>query len=103
MSVIGFALFSICIGPVLILSFFLFHCIHQQLKKITNSTDYLLPDQKTVRHSLPVDDDLIDNVFITVKTTGRNHLTRLPVIIKTWFQLAKKQVLLYFYYSLYSM
>lgn len=32
------------------------------------------------------------DVFISVKTTGHYHRARLPVIIKTWFQLAKEQV-----------
>ncbi|XP_050439548.1 fringe glycosyltransferase [Adelges cooleyi] len=40
---------------------------------------------------LDLDDSVLQNTFITVKTTGRNHLTRLPVIIKTWFQVAKDQ------------
>lgn len=62
---------------------------------MVSSTDYSSPNEKLLQHSvLPTDDDLLANVFITVKTTGRNHLTRLPVIIKTWFQLAQKQVLL---------
>ncbi|XP_067011762.2 fringe glycosyltransferase [Anabrus simplex] len=33
----------------------------------------------------------LDEVFISVKTTHKNHRLRLPVIIKTWFQLAKRQ------------
>ncbi|KAG8329846.1 hypothetical protein J6590_077437 [Homalodisca vitripennis] len=31
------------------------------------------------------------DVFISVKTTGHYHRARLPVILKTWFQLAKDQ------------
>lgn len=34
---------------------------------------------------------LVD-IFISVKTTSKNENTRLPVILKTWFQLAKEQV-----------
>lgn len=34
----------------------------------------------------------LDDVFISVKTTKNYHGKRLPVILKTWFQLAKKQV-----------
>lgn len=32
------------------------------------------------------------DVFISVKTTGSYHRARLPVILRTWFQLAKHQV-----------
>ncbi|GBP89719.1 Fringe glycosyltransferase [Eumeta japonica] len=33
----------------------------------------------------------LDDIFISVKTTKNYEDTRLPVILKTWFQLAKKQ------------
>jgi len=33
----------------------------------------------------------LDDVFISVKTTGRYHQNRLSIILKTWFQLAKAQ------------
>lgn len=33
----------------------------------------------------------IDDIFISVKTTKRYHKSRLSVILKTWFQLAKEQ------------
>lgn len=35
---------------------------------------------------------VLDDIFISVKTTKNNHDTRLALIIKTWFQLAKGQV-----------
>jgi fringe protein len=41
--------------------------------------------------SRPVGTQLSD-VFISVKTTRNYHKWRLPVILKTWFQLAKDQV-----------
>lgn len=34
----------------------------------------------------------LDDIFISVKTTKDYHDTRLSMIIKTWFQLAKDQV-----------
>lgn len=34
----------------------------------------------------------LNDLFISVKTTKTNHLTRLPVQINTWYQLAKDQV-----------
>lgn len=34
----------------------------------------------------------LDDIFIAVKTTSLNYHDRLPVILKTWFQLAKNQV-----------
>lgn len=34
----------------------------------------------------------LQDVFISVKTTKHYHSHRLPVILKTWFQLAKAQV-----------
>ncbi|KAK9685097.1 Fringe-like [Popillia japonica] len=33
----------------------------------------------------------LDDVFISVKTTKLYHRQRLPIILKTWFQLAKAQ------------
>lgn len=33
----------------------------------------------------------LDDVFISVKTTKAYHRKRLPIILKTWFQLARKQ------------
>lgn len=33
----------------------------------------------------------LDDIFISIKTTKSYHRWRLPVILKTWFQLAKKQ------------
>lgn len=34
----------------------------------------------------------LDDIFISVKTTKDYHDTRLSMIVKTWFQLAKDQV-----------
>ncbi|KRT82167.1 hypothetical protein AMK59_4422, partial [Oryctes borbonicus] len=34
----------------------------------------------------------LNDVFISVKTTKLYHRQRLPIILKTWFQLAKAQV-----------
>jgi Fringe-like len=34
----------------------------------------------------------LDDIFISVKTTKKNHNTRLKMIVETWFQLAKDQV-----------
>lgn len=34
----------------------------------------------------------LDDIFISVKTTKHYQYTRLPIILKTWFQLAKEQV-----------
>ena len=42
----------------------------------------------------------LDDVFISVKTTKNFHASRLDVIIKTWFTLAREQVCFYFFYSL---
>lgn len=48
---------------------------------------------------------VLDDIFISVKTTKNYHDTRLALIIKTWFQLAKGQVsffiLLYFFIYLF--
>ncbi|KAL1140632.1 hypothetical protein AAG570_000562 [Ranatra chinensis] len=35
----------------------------------------------------------LSDVFISVKTTVHYHKPRLPIILKTWFQLAKQQVI----------
>lgn len=34
----------------------------------------------------------LNDIFISVKTTKHYQYTRLPIILKTWFQLAKEQV-----------
>lgn len=34
----------------------------------------------------------LEDIFISVKTTKHYHRRRLPIILKTWFQLAKSQV-----------
>lgn len=38
------------------------------------------------------DNITLNDIFISVKTTRNYEDTRLPVILKTWFQLAKEQV-----------
>jgi hypothetical protein len=38
----------------------------------------------------------LDDIFISVKTTQNYHDSRLKMIIKTWFQLAKEQVTMIF-------
>lgn len=47
----------------------------------------------------------LDDIFISVKTTKHYQYTRLPIILKTWYQLAKEQVSILkslFYYILYT-
>lgn len=39
----------------------------------------------------------LDDVFISVKTTKHYQYTRLPIILKTWYQLAKEQVRITFW------
>lgn len=34
----------------------------------------------------------LEDIFISVKTTQKNHNTRLDLILKTWHQMAKHQV-----------
>lgn len=41
---------------------------------------------------------VLDDIFISVKTTKNYHDTRLALIIKTWFQLAKGQVSFSFFF-----
>lgn len=64
---------------------------------IDTVTDYLLKRQhKTYESSVTGTPKpaiiTLDDIFITVKTTKLYHNTRLALIIKTWFQLAKQQV-----------
>lgn len=37
----------------------------------------------------------LNDIFISVKTTKHYQHTRLPIILKTWFQLARDQVILF--------
>ena len=36
----------------------------------------------------------LNDVFLAVKTTQMNHAKRLNIIAKTWFQMAREQVIL---------
>lgn len=47
----------------------------------------------------------LNDIFISVKTTKNYHDSRLALIIKTWFQLAKEQVrcLLFFYFLFHGL
>ena len=38
------------------------------------------------------DKELLEDIFISVKTSSKFHESRLGVILKTWFKLAEKQV-----------
>lgn len=46
----------------------------------------------SVNDSVQVKNITLDDIFISVKTTKHYQYTRLPLILKTWFQLAKEQV-----------
>lgn len=68
----------------------------QQRQRKDIVTDYLLKQRHIHEFSVtgtpkPATTNLND-IFITVKTTKLYHDTRLALIIKTWFQLAKDQV-----------
>ncbi|XP_059613246.1 fringe glycosyltransferase isoform X2 [Phlebotomus argentipes] len=52
---------------------------------------YLEMGQGTVTGTPKPPTTELDDIFISVKTTKGNHDTRLALIIKTWFQLAKYQ------------
>jgi len=39
-------------------------------------------------YSLPVKNDILDNVFISVKTSGKFHKTRLTPVLDTWYKSA---------------
>ena len=62
------------------------------LSKIS-STKASIADQDNRRASTAEPEvDVLSNVFISVKTARQNHRVRLPGILQTWFQLARKQV-----------
>lgn len=69
----------------------------QAIRKDNTITDYHLKQQQHIYEfsvtgtPKPATTNLND-IFITVKTTKLYHDTRLALIIKTWFQLAKEQV-----------
>lgn len=44
----------------------------------------------------------LDDLFISVKTTKNFHPTRLDVIIKTWFTLAREQVTVFKYFHYFG-
>lgn len=52
------------------------------------------PVTKTYENDIDTDsvNITLDDVFISVKTSQNYQHTRLPIILKTWFQLAKNQV-----------
>lgn len=37
----------------------------------------------------------LNDIFLAVKTTEKNHAKRLTIIAKTWFQMAREQVILF--------
>lgn len=45
-----------------------------------------------ITDNLIIDNIAIDDIFISVKTTRHYQYTRLPLILQTWYQLAKEQV-----------
>ncbi|XP_063377907.1 fringe glycosyltransferase isoform X1 [Cydia fagiglandana] len=47
--------------------------------------------KSSVNNSDPINKITLDDLFISVKTTKYYENTRLPIILKTWFQLAKNQ------------
>ena len=58
--------------------------IHRVLwaKRPSEKSAYLTPEESSA----------LSDTFIAVKTTGRFHRSRLGVVLKTWFNLAKEQV-----------
>lgn len=50
------------------------------------------PVTKTTIDDLSFRNITLDDIFISVKTTQSNYNTRLPLILKTWYQFAKNQV-----------
>lgn len=80
---------------------------HSRIGHIDTVTDYLLKKQHNVYESSVTGTPkptitTLDDIFITVKTTKLYHNTRLALIIKTWFQLAKEQVSWPFFFVLFD-
>ena len=51
-----------------------------------------LPSNDNQRDRYKTIDTSLSDIFISVKTTKKFHSTRLDIILKTWFNLAKEQV-----------
>lgn len=58
---------------------------------LSNFTYKESPDETSIEDSVNKNITLED-IFISVKTSRHYQASRLPVILKTWFQLAKEQV-----------
>lgn len=61
-----------------------------------------VPTSQTLRartfSAPPLFNEILNDIFISVKTTKNYHESRLRAILKTWFQIAKKQVMIFLNY-----
>ncbi|XP_050503266.1 fringe glycosyltransferase [Diabrotica virgifera virgifera] len=68
--------------------------LDRNLAEDRSQTDYEPPQEyvgEIVTATAKPPSTTLEDVFISVKTTKTYHNKRLPIILKTWFQLARKQ------------
>lgn len=63
---------------------------HKDDQHEETSRDYYNTHTEQYEWSTNID---LDDIFISVKTTKKFHDSRLKMLVKTWFQLAKEQVI----------
>lgn len=70
-----------------------------QLPSLNEVTTKLLNDGITMDAGYTVTpkpaNTQLDDIFLAVKTTQTNHAKRLSIIAKTWFQIAREQVIIH--------
>lgn len=78
--------FKIIIPFLLVIASYFSLSIYDFNAKTAHTTPRTTTDKRNHESDLKLDD-----IFISVKTSKRFETTRLPIILKTWFQLAKQQ------------
>ncbi|KAG5887802.1 hypothetical protein JTB14_019393 [Gonioctena quinquepunctata] len=63
----------------------------EDMSSIENENHELTSEIVPVTATIKPPSTTLNDVFISVKTTKNYHSKRLPIILKTWFQLARKQ------------
>jgi len=98
------ALAACCLLLVVVLRLYGYRCwvlSHGQRAATEDSSTTLGPASRTVpphgvvavnRNNSAATVTGLDDIFISVKTTGKYHDTRIGLLLRTWLSLAQKQV-----------
>ncbi|KAF2903061.1 hypothetical protein ILUMI_03117 [Ignelater luminosus] len=68
-----------------------YHYEASYVEEVSSHDNKITSEIPSVTATLRPPTTTLDDVFISVKTTKHYHKSRLPIILTTWFQLAKEQ------------